>query len=220
MDKLSNQVNALLSKCITNISNNLKHLLSLYSMNILELAKDVGISYSALYRLVHGESNPNLETLLKVSKAFDISVSQLLGDLPILKDKYSIRSIPIINWQDIINFLSDKKNNMINTDNYLFVSTKDVIPNKCFALTLNTKNMDFFIPGTMFVFAPLLETIKNYDHKFVLISYNKEKIPVLQKLYFEGDRIFVQSINPRIPACELLAHEAVLAYLIQTKIDF
>lgn len=216
---MANQNDYSLKKCIVNISSNLKNLLNLHSINILELAKEAEVSYSAVYRLVHGESNPNLETLLKISKTFDITISQLVGDLPILEDQYLMKSIPIINWHETKSFLDTDESNLIITTSYLLMSSKNAISDKCFALPVNSKTEHLFIPGTILIFDKLNKAIEKYDNKFIMIS-NRDEIPIIKKLYIEGDRIFLQSINPNIQTYELLDYNTVLAYLVQASIEF
>lgn len=216
---MSNLDDSWLKKCTLGIANNLKQLLARQAISILELAKESKISYSATYRLVHGESNPNLDTLLRIAKVFNVTVSQIIGDLPILSYNYSIQSIPIIDWQDITNFLNNTESYKLKTTNNFLLSSQNIISNKCFALYSNVKTNHLFCTETILIFDTLNKKLEEYDSKFILVSDTNE-IPVMKKLCIEGSKIFLQSVNPTIPACELLNPHTVQAYLVQARTDF
>jgi SOS-response transcriptional repressor LexA len=190
-------------------------------MSILELSNKIEVSYSAVYRLVHKDiPNPNLDTLLKVSKAFDLSVSQLIGETPIKNplSQNSIKSIPLIKWEDVVSFLDNNTN--IKTDNiHLLLPQNTYISEKCFALRANKKIEALFKVGSILIFDTLSKQIREYDDKFVLVSSNNI-IPVMKKLYVEGAKVFLQSVNDSIPLLELLPNDLIIAHLCQVKMDF
>ncbi|NLK96685.1 MAG: helix-turn-helix transcriptional regulator [Epulopiscium sp.] len=50
-----------------------------FKMTLSDLSKASGVSPSFISALERGEKNPTLDTLLKLSKAFNLNVSELLG---------------------------------------------------------------------------------------------------------------------------------------------
>jgi transcriptional regulator with XRE-family HTH domain len=210
----------LLKQYRENLSVNLKYLLDIYSMNIFELSNKIDMSYSAVYRLVRGAPNPNLETMLKISQEFDLNISQLIGELPILKDTNInfIKSVPLLLWEEVVSFLKD--NNTFKNDNAsILLSHHAGISEKCFSLRLNIKTEPLFQSGTILIFDTLSKQIREYDDKYVLVS-SGGAVPIMKKLYIEGSRVFLQSIDNTIPSRELQTGDSILAYLLQTRKDF
>ena len=68
------------------LSVNVKYLLSLYSMNMMELSKRINAAYGSVYDIVEGKANPTLSTLFKISEYFDLSIEGLIGDSDISKN--------------------------------------------------------------------------------------------------------------------------------------
>lgn len=62
------------------LASNLKTLRTLNKLSRKQLAKEIGISYSALSKYELGERKPDLDLLLKFSKFFNVSVDFLLGN--------------------------------------------------------------------------------------------------------------------------------------------
>lgn len=62
------------------LSNELKRLRSLHKMTQAELAQKVGFSQQAIARWETGRSTPDPNTLIKLSKIFDVTVDELIGN--------------------------------------------------------------------------------------------------------------------------------------------
>lgn len=205
-------------KYISNISANLKTLLDLYSMNILELSNKTEISHSAVYSLVQGTSNPTLDTLTAVAAIFNINISQLVGEFSLFEDKVKyVKSTPIIDWTNIVDFFKDASS--VKRIGYTMVSTDFKIGDDTFALYSNTKTEPLFKLGALLIFNKPTVPITSYDDKFVLLLDGKQS-PAVKKLCVEGSKIFLQSINPTIPSVELNDVDQIIAYLLQVRIDF
>lgn len=211
--------NQIVKKYTTNISSNLKCLLETYSMNILELSKKTGISYSAIYKLVHSDASPNLDSLVKIAKTFNLNVSQLIGELPIFDENIPLtKFIPLIEWKDVSKFMETEDIIEVYEKNHVSITASTTISDKCFALKANDRTEPLFKPGTILSFDSINQDLTGYDNKFVLVSNNKLD-PVIKKLYIEGGKFFLQSVTNNIPASELV-NDKILAYLLQAKMDF
>jgi len=46
----------------------------------LSLSKKIGISHTTIHNMEKGASEPSMQTLLKLSKFFDISIDELVGN--------------------------------------------------------------------------------------------------------------------------------------------
>jgi transcriptional regulator with XRE-family HTH domain len=202
------------------ISSNLKYLLDIYSINVLDLASKLELSYTPIYNLATGCGNPTLDTLLKVSNYFNISISQFIGDLPINKINSTnyLKMIPVLQWREVSKFLCAQYSIKPN-DKQLLISSGHLIPQTAFALHANEKTEPLFKIGTILIFDKVVSDIEIYDNKYVLLSSDKSPLTI-KKLFVEESIIFTQSINTLIPPQPLLDNVRVLAYLIQTRLDF
>ncbi|WP_341750091.1 MULTISPECIES: helix-turn-helix transcriptional regulator [unclassified Candidatus Tisiphia] len=202
------------------ISSNLKYLLDIYSINVLDLASKLELSYTPIYNLATGCGNPTLDTLLKVSNYFNISISQFIGDLPINKINSTnyLKMIPVLQWREVSKFLCVQYSIKPN-DKQLLISSEHLIPQTAFALHANEKTEPLFKIGTILIFDKAVSDIEIYDNKYVLLSSDKSPLTI-KKLFVEESIIFTQSINTLIPPQPLLDNVRVLAYLIQTRLDF
>lgn len=199
------------------LSVNVKYLLSLYSMNMMELSKRINAAYGSVYDIVEGKANPTLSTLFKISEYFDLSIEGLIGDSDISKnlEKHFIQQIPMIKWEEITRFLDGE----LEIENELItISSKKELSSKSFILPVNTKTESLFKNGTLLVFDIIDSEFKNFDNQFVLIS-SSDNIHSLKKLLAEDNQIFLQSINPEIPIQKLNKSIKITAHLVQAKLE-
>jgi transcriptional regulator with XRE-family HTH domain len=208
-----------LAKYQIQISNNLKRLLDIYSMNTLDLSNKLELSYTPIYNLVNGNSNPTLDTLLKIARYFHLSLSQLIGDIPINTSGNTnyLRTIPILKWTEVLNYLykQDQQQNY----KQILISSENPISESAFSLHANEKTEPLFKNGTILVFERIIMDIKNYDNHYVLLQSDVASLNV-KKLFVEGNNMFLQSINTHIPPQQLLDNETILGNLIQTRLEF
>ena len=213
-----NNCEKLSEKYISQISANIKLLLEMHSMNILELSTKIDISYSAAYSATNGTSNPTLSTLISIASAFNINLSQLIGEFPLsTKGVRPIVSAPMMDWDKILDFLDAPQS--VKNNNCVIVSTEATLSDKIFALYPNQKTEPLFKLGTILIFDKLNSEITDYDAKFVLISTNNQT-PTMRKLHVEENKIFLQSINHVIPSVELTECDRIIAYLVQARVEF
>ncbi len=82
-----------------NIVQNLKYLLESTKISIQDLSKITKVPISTLYSIINGISNdPKLSTLYALSEFFDITLSQLIGEISI---NWNEHNVPIIEWDNI-----------------------------------------------------------------------------------------------------------------------
>lgn len=204
----------------TKLSANLKELLNIYSMNMLELAKKINVSYGSIYDLIESSSNPTMSTLFKISEYFNISIGQLLGDFPITnnwEDSF-FKLIPIIEWNKVYNFLYQQDNIQIENSSLIPISSKTPISEKAFALISNAKAEPAFTAGTILVFEKITSDLDLYDSHFILVVNISKKLS-MGKMFVQGNSIFLKSLNPEIPLQKLGNDLTPIAYLIQSKIQ-
>lgn len=212
----------ILKKYGTDISSNLKYLLDIYSMSILELSKKSNVAYGAVYKLVNKAASPNLDTLVKISKVFNLNVSQLIGELLLTTNTAQNfeTMIPVIEWTEVTKFLA---NNFQGLENQIIkpntIASNSLIQDKAFILTATVATEPAFIKGTALVFNRVNQPLKIYDNKFVLALINNNNLPVLKKLFIDKNKVILQSINSTMPSHVLQPIDSIIAYLVQARID-
>lgn len=205
----------------TKISINLKDLLNIYSMNMLELAKKINVSYGSIYDLVECSSNPTMSTLFKIAEYFNISIGQLVGDFPITNDWEDsfFKLIPIIEWNKVYNFLYEEDfAKQILSSSLIPVSSKTKVSEKAFALISSTKTEPYFTNETVLIFEKITNDLELYDNHFILVMNLNRKLS-MGKMVVQGNSIFLKSLNAEIPLEKLGSDLIPIAYLIQSKVQ-
>ena len=62
------------------IINRIVYLQKKFHLSARELAEKVDLTHAAIHKIKKGNTTPSLETLLKIKKIFNISVSELIGE--------------------------------------------------------------------------------------------------------------------------------------------
>ena len=66
----------------------IKKLMSVYDDNSYGLAEKCGISQPTIHRILKGKhADPRISTLSSIAKAYGVTVSQIIGDVPLNLDK-------------------------------------------------------------------------------------------------------------------------------------
>ena len=170
---------------------NVNYLINKSSLNQIEIAALAKIPATTLYGISTGTSaNPKLHTLAAVARVFDVTIGQLIGELPL---NYSEIAIPILNWQDldikkmVINYKSNKNTNFV----YSSLATQNFV----FALKVNNTISDIFKNNSIII----VEATDNYlNNDLVILSINNSE-PAIKKIIKEGSDIFLESVTSKSP---------------------
>jgi SOS-response transcriptional repressor LexA len=170
---------------------NVNYLINKSGLNQIEIAALAKIPATTLYGISTGTSgNPKLHTLAAVARVFNVTIGQLIGELPL---NYSEIAIPIISWHDldikkmVINYKSNKNTNFV----YSSLATKNFV----FALKVNNTISDIFKNNSIII----VEAIDNYlNNDLVILSINNSE-PAIKKIIKEGSDIFLESVTSKLP---------------------
>ena len=105
------------SKKMTSLQEVLSFLMVEGDIDDASLSRETGIPASTISRMrLNTEANPTASTLRPIAKYFSISISQLLGDEEIPKDRlpgqqnpsqFTSARMPLISWGNVSNWLHD-----------------------------------------------------------------------------------------------------------------
>lgn len=170
---------------------NINYLINKSGLTQIEIAGLAKIPSTTLYGISTGTSaNPKLHTLAAIARVFDITIGQLIGEIPL---NYSEITIPILNWHDLdihkmlINYKIDENTN--------FVSSSLATKNFVFALKVNNTISDIYRDNSIII----VEAIDNYmNNDLVILSINNSE-PTIKRIIKEGSDIFLESATSKLP---------------------
>lgn len=212
---------------MTNISYNLKTLMSSGAVNASELARRTGVAQPIIYRLSTGQNtNPKLGTVCPISDYFMVTVSQLIGEVPLPADPnyYRIDSnqrgwhrVPLITWQDAL-YRSTQPEKILNGT---YVSTDANISSQAFALRVKGSAMDPLFPkGATIVVEP---NRVPHDGDYIVVQLHNEHESRLKQILVDGTDRYLKSINPELEDVQpilMKAHDRILGVMVQVKVDY
>lgn len=189
------------------------------------LSRQTGIPASTISRMrLNPNANPTTTTLRPIAKFFDVSISQLIGDESISKDRlpgthfpisFTLNRIPILEWNWVMewigNNISDFKDKLNN-----WISTEKEISDKSFALVIPTDSFGIaFRKGSLIISDP---NIKPKDGDLALLTLEEDKNILLRQILKDGNDIYLRSINPEIKGTHLISekHE-FLGTIVETR---
>ncbi len=196
------------------ISFNIKNLLELYSMSILELSNKTKISYSTLHKIVNNSSNPTIDTLETIAKVFDLEILELLSKNPLLpkpKD-FLTMSIPVIHFSDIY----------INDPNPITYIDKLVTPNtsqKAFA-TNNSQTKLFDLPDHALLFFDIINLPVTSYNQQIVISHFDQQLHQLKKIIIDANKLYLEDLKKKVPCRQILPEEKLEYFLFNLEVNY
>jgi len=197
------------------LSKNLKNLAKKRTMNEADLARATGIKQPVINRLMRGiTTNPNVDTLRPIARFFNISVSQLIGDAPLIftqtpKARQQVTKLPVISWEAACEWETLQSNSDIIEWMPLTLKLSPL------AYVLVTKEVilkDTLLPGTCLVVEPEKKP-SNQDHVIVLPKGHHR--PILRQFLIQEDEHWLTSLNPHYPIMHSFAECQLLGVVVQ-----
>lgn len=182
----------------TTIANNIRRLMIEVGVSESQLARQTNIPQTTLNRLLTKGMDARTKTLLPIAQFFKISVSQLIGEVPIdyaaieykaSPDSTSTREqVPIVAWQDIC-FWDFIKRSVIPYES--FVVTEKKVSASAFACVINNNLEPLFVAGSTLIIDPelkpqngnlvLVHTLEQ-EPQLYQVELNKAHISLIQPL--------------------------------------
>jgi len=156
------------------------------------LSKITKVAKANISRLKNDpKANPTLATLKPLAAFFGITVSQLLGEEPLLYENKTSQvafRLPILEWEDVQNSLGGQ---YFGVKNWLSVEYK--VSEHAFAVRMNEKTMiPLFPTGAVLI----IDKQSSYeDGAHVLVHGSEDKPPFLRQYLIDGDIVFLKSLK-------------------------
>jgi SOS-response transcriptional repressor LexA len=210
---------------MTNLKYILKNLIDEYSITANELARNTGVPQPVIHKIIKGKTeNPNLSTLRAIAKFFSVSVSELIGETPILNGKNNFkqnkiqhypqpRKIPLINWKEIPLWLEH------DTAEFLeFTSIIGLVGKKTFALKLNDLNSNIddpeFRDNSIIIVEP---DIRPRNRDYVVIKHLQNNHYLLRQLLIDGINQYLKPLNSEASSRKISVKEKIIGVVIENR---
>lgn len=196
---------------------NLKTLMELHSISPTQLSRKTGIGQPVIFRIATGETdNPKLATIRPIANYFKKSISQLVGDEPLLSEqvfKYITR-VPLINMTDSVDWQNSKNIN----DDTQYIICDCIVSESAFAVRVEDVTMaPQFQPGTILIVDPN----RNAKDRDFVIAHNKEhRNATFKQLLIDGDEQYLKPINPDFRTSPISDDHMILGTVVRGRQDF
>lgn len=150
-----------------------------------ELFRRTGVPQPTIHRILSGMTpNPRMESIEPLAEFFNISTDQMLGRVPLPKDRIpgsftaiatTKKVVPLLNWREIVNWPEITKKSDFKVDRE-WITSESGITGSAFALKImNTDYFPEFRKNTVIILDCSREP-KNGDFVLGLLTKNNESI--------------------------------------------
>lgn len=205
----------------------LRTLMSEVSITEAELARKTGIPQPTLHRILSGATrSPRGSSLSPMAKFFSVSISQLIGDEPLPKERLpgthnpharGWTTLPILSGDLAIQWPKNKTD-MKKQPWAEWTTTDHDVSANAFALRVTGDSMaPRFEDGTILIVEPSKEP-RNRDFVIVHIK-NQEQITFKQYLNDGSDK-YLKPLNPEFKTLPFDKDHRIIGVVIQSRFDF
>lgn len=205
---------------IPQISKILEDLIGNTGVSEAEVARRVGIPAATLNKLKTGViSNPTMITLEKIARYFEITIEQLLGNVP-MERQFS-------NHLYCIPFIESHRISEVSIPQLDYVNHKEW---KRVELSSETYNKDLFATRVVGdAMRPLFDentiVVVNSNselqsRKYVLVRINQSNEIIIRKLLVDGKDRILQPLNTSFPSISLHSDDCILGVVIASIKDY
>jgi SOS-response transcriptional repressor LexA len=202
------------------LADNLNILMAKERINASELARQTSLPPTTIKRFRNNDNaNPTLTSLLPIAKYFSLTVSQLIGEDPIItydgvalgSKKEAVTYIPLLNWEEAAD---------LEMVNYQLMPHKipveHKVSKKAFALKIHESDFENLAKDSVIIIDPSV-TPKTGD--LVIVAKGNESV-VVKKFISDDGKTYLKPLMRGLNATELTSQHRIIGVVIQTKTDF
>lgn len=199
-----------------NLSDVLQMLLQHSGVTESELSRKICIPCATLNKLKTGKINdPRSSTLLIIAKYFDISVDQLLGNIPIdLHSQECLMNLPIITADMLFTEMQNNEQSMNITNCFKTTVSVAFKQHKLFVFQVAGDAMSpYFDENTMIV---VDRDYNSQSKNFVLVYIHNTNEILVRQLLIDGKCKLLKPINNIFPTTQLSANDKIIGVIINS----
>ncbi len=213
----------IIANSISNLSTILKALMNEVGITVTELARRTSVGQPVIHRMASGETdNPKVGSLSPIAKFFNVSISQLVGDDPLPKDRFKGShnpfyrawvKLPMLNWEQAAHWPS-----RVYSEIESYISTEAVVSDKAFATRVEDTTMSPRFPeGSILIFDP---EIKAQDKDFVAIHIEGHSKMQFKQMLLDGPDLYLKPINQDFQTNRVEKPYVILGVMTQALTEF
>ena len=207
---------------MNNFAHILKQLMDEQDITESELARRTGVGQPVIHRIASGETeDPKVGTLSAIANHFAVSISQLIGDEPLPKNRktgthttsaFGWSKAPLISWEDAIHWPHNKN---VFTELEFVLTDANTGPH-VYALKIKDTTMRPLFPEeTILIIDP--DKIPE-DRDYAIIHISSQKQVIFRQILFDGQSVYAKPLNPDFNIMALLEKNyAFRGALVQSK---
>jgi len=189
-----------------------------------ELARRTGIGQPVVYRILSSETgDPKVGTLSAIANYFAVSISQLIGDEPLpknrlpgthIKTKFGWSKAPLLSWEDAVGWPGNKEK--FPELEYL-VTDADVGPDAYALKVKDTAMRPLFPEDTVLIIDPALQP---EDRDYAIVHIDEQKQAIFRQILFDGQNIYLKPLNADFKITQLEGKYKFLGIVVQSRGEF
>ncbi len=208
---------------MSNLNSILKALMHEVGITVTELARRTGVGQPVIHRMASGETdNPKVGSLSPIAKFLNVTISQLVGDDPLPKDRFkgshnpyyrSWTKLPLLSWEQAAHWPR-----RVYSEVQSYISTEAVVSENAFAVRVEDSTMAPRFPeATILVFDP---EIKAQDKDFVAIHIEGHQKMQFKQMLLDGPDLYLKPINVDFQTNRVDKPYRVLGVMTQALTEF
>ena len=207
---------------MTMLAKNMKLLMGRRKISESELSRRTLVGQPVIHRIASGENhNPKLATLRPLAKFFSLTLSQLIGDVP-LPDMAMVEMpapnskllhVPLLTLDQAPLWVGHK--DQVKTERTLV--TDLTISDESFAIQLQDTTMRPNFPeGTVCIIDPHLQPV---DLDFVVVRRGGQQAAVFKRYLIDGEDRYLKAMNSDFPAVEMDKDSLIVGTMVEARVD-
>ena len=209
------------------LSKNIIALLKETHTTVYELSKQIKLQQSVITRIVNGDTlNPNIATIQKIASFFNVTISQLFGEVRLSENRISgeitsnleLNSIPLLDWNEIEDWLKNKSSFPVKS--HIKTELSEDHDSSLFSVKVLDSSLEpRYFKGTTLI----LDSQRKAKNKDVVLISNNSPTPVLKRILIEGNDSYLKSLNIEladIPPVPKKDDDVIISIVIQARITY
>lgn len=193
-------------------------------LTVSELARRTRIGQPVIHRVLSGETdNPKVATLSPIANFFAVSISQLIGDEALPKNRISgtfsltpqsWKNIPLLSWEQALQW--PVQSDLFHIEKH--ESTEMSVGDSGYALRVkDTTMLPRFPENTLLIVDPDLQP---NDRDFVIAHLSGQKQAIFRQFLLNGDDVYLKPLNTDFSMALLDKKSKILGVMVQARMDF
>lgn len=204
------------------LSKNLNMLMAESYINAEELSRRVGVPASNIKKIRNNKNlNPTLSTLAPIAEYFCISISQLIGDEPLPKerikgsykfDSSKLRFVPIIPWEEVTKWCENSSNR--NSAKNPCIATEHSYSKNAYALVVTEEDWENLAKDTALLVDP---EVKPEHRDFIIVYKEGQKAPSLKQILFDENLTYLKPVTLGYKMITLMEDHKIFGVVMEYK---